>query len=96
MNKVTLQVPINKTLKLSAEKEAIAQGFSSLQETIRVFLSQLAARTITIQFATPDEKLTVKQEAILTRKYQQVKKDIAAGEGFIAHSVDEMMQQLRS
>lgn len=45
---------------------------------------------------TPDEILTPRQEAILTRKYEKAKKEIAAGKGFVAHSVEEMMEQLRS
>jgi hypothetical protein len=38
MNKTVLQIPINQELRISAEQEALSQGFSSLQELVRVFL----------------------------------------------------------
>jgi hypothetical protein len=61
-------------------------------------MTQLAKKTITIGFSqkTEDEILTPRQEAILKRKYEKAKRDFAQGRGFVAHSVDEMMTQLRS
>ena len=40
--RTVLQVPLNIDLRKEAEKQALAQGFSSLQEIVRVFLKQLA------------------------------------------------------
>lgn len=98
MSKVTLQVPVNKSLKIEAEKAAIEYGFSSLQEAIRLFMTQFANRTLSIGFSqsVPDETLTSQQEAILSKKYNKAKKEIAKGKGFVASSVEEMMLQLRS
>ncbi len=98
MSKVTVQVPVDKSLKASAERVALESGFSSLQEAIRVFMKQLSKKTLTIGFsqATQDEILTPKQEAILKKKYEKAKKEIAEGKGFVAHSAEEMMEQLRS
>jgi len=48
MNKTVLQIPINQDLKISAEQEALSQGFSSLQELVRVFLSKIATHKIEI------------------------------------------------
>lgn len=96
MSKVTLQVPVAKSLKLSAEKVAFEEGFSSLQEAIRVFMAQFAKKGVTIHFSSPAEVLTSKQEAILTKKYRRARKEIRKGTGFVARSVDEMMSQLRS
>ena len=42
MDKVTLQIPMSKSLRIKAEKTALEQGFSSLQELIRVFLKKMA------------------------------------------------------
>lgn len=50
MQKVTLQIPMNERLKVEAEKAALAQGFSSLQELVRVLLSKVAQRKIEVQF----------------------------------------------
>jgi len=98
MNKVTIQVPVDKSLKVSAEKAALDSGFSSLQEAIRVFMAQLAKKAVSIGFISDneDEILSPEQDAILRKKYKKAKKEIAEGKGFAAHSVDEMMRQLRS
>ncbi len=45
---------------------------------------------------TPDEILTPRQEAILTKQYEKAKRDFARGEGVVVTSVDEMMKHLRS
>lgn len=89
---------MSKSLKLSAEKVASEYGFSSLQEAIRVFMAQFANKNIAIGFSqtTPDEVLSPEQEARLTKIYNKAKKELAKGEGFVAHSADEMLSQLRS
>ena len=76
MNKSTIQVPIDNNLRINAENTATSLGFSSLQEIIRVFIAQLASKTITINLVnkTPDEILTEKQEAVLIKKLEQFKK----------------------
>lgn len=48
MQKTILQLPLDKELKNNAEKVASQQGFSSLQEIIRVFLAQLASNKVEI------------------------------------------------
>lgn len=50
MQKVTLQIPMDSKLKIDAERAAVDQGFSSLQELVRVLLSKVAQRKIEIQF----------------------------------------------
>lgn len=82
MTKMTLQVPVSKTLKLSAERVALEQGFSSLQEMVRLFLAQIAKRALTIGFSpTIDEILTSREEAVLIKKYEAAQKEIKKGKG---------------
>lgn len=50
MNRVVLQIPMDFKMKQAAEKEALAQGFSSLQAAVRLFLVQLGKRTIDSTF----------------------------------------------
>ena len=50
MNRTVLQVPISADLKKAAETEAAAQGFSSLQEVVRVFLKKLSQKSIAVGF----------------------------------------------
>ena len=46
MQRAVLQVPINSQLRQQAEKAAMSQGFSSLQEIVRLFLTKLAEKGI--------------------------------------------------
>ncbi len=98
MNTMILQVPVDATVRTRAQKVANEIGFSSLQDAVRLFLANLAAGRLSASFTaqTPDEVLTPAQEKILTKKYLQAKKDIAAGKGITTSSVDEMMEYLRS
>jgi len=45
MKRTILQIPINPVLKAAAEKKAEMLGFSSLQEMVRVLLTQLTRKT---------------------------------------------------
>lgn len=96
MNTITLQVPVNKAIRLSAQKAANNLGFSSLQDAVRLFLANLAAGKLTASFSEsyPDEVLTPAQEKILEKKYQEVKKEIARGEYQTVHSAREFMEKI--
>ena len=50
MDRVTLQVPVSKDIKIAAQEKAQAMGFSSLQEAVRVFLYQFAAGKVDVSF----------------------------------------------
>ncbi len=50
MNRVVLQVPMDYQMRQEAEEGALAQGFLSLQDAVRLFLNQLAKRSITVTF----------------------------------------------
>lgn len=50
MNRTVLQVPLDSALRKEAEKQALSQGFSSLQEAVRIFLKKLAKGEIEIIF----------------------------------------------
>ena len=51
MSRAVLQIPIQATLRQAAEKQALEQGFSSLQEAVRVFLKKLANGAMNVTFA---------------------------------------------
>ena len=93
-----IQVPASPLLKLAAEKTAKEQGFSSLQEAIRIFMTQLAKKTISVSFSqsATSEILNSRQESILTKKYLKTKREITKGKGFTAKTVSEMMKDLRA
>ena len=62
MNQTILQVPVDKKLKERAAKAASHQGFSSLQEIVRVFLNQLAKREVRLGFTYPAVELSPKND----------------------------------
>ena len=90
MNKTVLQIPINRDLKISAEQEALSQGFSSLQELVRVFLSKIATHKIevTIQEST---MLSEKNE----KRYLDMTKDFELGKNvYSSNSVSDLVNKL--
>ncbi len=90
MNKTILQIPINQELRINAEKEAISQGFSSLQELVRVFLSKVASHRIEVNIQEPFY-LSEKNE----NRYIDMTKDFESGNNVSsAVSVDELMQKI--
>ncbi len=63
MTRTTLQIPLDTVLRDKAEKAAIASGFSSVQEIVRVFLNKLASKSISVGFYEKDVILSKKAES---------------------------------
>lgn len=70
----TLQIPVKKDLRDRAVKAATAQGFSSLQEAVRIFLIQFATNKVSVTFTNADS-LSEKNE----RRYTRMITDVASG-----------------
>lgn len=75
MNISVLQVPVDKNLRERAASVARKMGFSSLQETVRVFLARLASGEINVKFEPRASRLSPKNE----KRYNQMIKDIESG-----------------
>ena len=92
MSKTIIQVPVTKTLRNRAALAAADFGFSSIQESIRVFLNQLAKKQISISF-TP-KPIQLSPQAI--KRYNKITNDIESGKEklFTANSVKELMAHL--
>lgn len=81
------------TLKKSATEAAIAQGFSSLQEAVRVFLKKLAEGSMNVSYIEKTVQLTPKA----IRRYSRMSKEIESGKGWYeAKDVDDLMRQLNA
>lgn len=90
MEKTVLQIPMSKSLRARAEKSALEQGFSSLQEIIRVFMSKLASKTIDVTF---QETITLSPQA--EKRYEKMLKDFEKGKNvYYAKDVNDLMDQL--
>ena len=94
MDTVTLQVPMNKSLRDTAAVVAADYGFSSLQEVIRVLLNKLAKRQLSVNIEQfPAVKLSAKNE----KRYLKMVDDFKAGRNvYYAKDVDDMMKQLHA
>lgn len=93
MSKTVLQIPIDATLRREAEKQALAQGLSSLQEAVRIFLRKLAERRIGISLEEAEEAVQLSPRAI--RRYNKMTEDFKKGRNIhTAKSVDDLMKQM--
>jgi antitoxin component of RelBE/YafQ-DinJ toxin-antitoxin module len=72
MNKTTLQIPINETLRNRASKNATLQGFSSLQEVLRVFINKFAKNEIQFNFTEPIVYLSEKNNKRYSRMIDEI------------------------
>ncbi len=90
MSRTILQVPVSKELKEKAEEAASKQGFSSLQESVRIFLTELSQGGLKISFE-PVVRLTPKAE----RRYEKLTEDVESGRNVESvRNVKNMMSKL--
>lgn len=90
MSRTVLQIPINKDLKINAEEAALSQGFSSLQELVRVFLSKVASHKI---------EVTLQDRVMLSerneKRYLDMTTDFELGHDiYNARGVDDLINKL--
>lgn len=94
MNKTIIQIPVDKTFRDQAMKAALSEGFSSLQELMRVFLHRLINKQVTLRFEEPPVQLSPRA----ARRYDKMIRDIDSGrvktKSFT--SVDALMKDLTS
>jgi antitoxin component of RelBE/YafQ-DinJ toxin-antitoxin module len=89
MQKTILQVPITRDLKINAENAAHEQGFSSLQEIVRVFLAKLAAKKVEV---TLDSIILSNENE---NRYLSMTKDFESNKNVnITQDVDDLLTQL--
>ncbi|MBI2599622.1 hypothetical protein HYW43_01740 [Candidatus Daviesbacteria bacterium] len=92
MHKVTLQIPMDSKLKIDAEKAALNQGFSSLQEVLRIFMKKFASKKIDITF---EEENVVYLSPKAEKRYLKVMKDLEEGKNvYTAKNTEEFFRQL--
>ena len=92
MSRTTLQVPMSTQLREQAEKQAFEQGFSSLQEAVRLFLSKLAKGSFDITF---EKSIQLSPKAI--KRYDKMIDEVEKGLNvYKAKDVDDLMRQLNS
>jgi antitoxin component of RelBE/YafQ-DinJ toxin-antitoxin module len=94
----TLHIPISKAIKDQAEIVVKKQGYTSLQEVIRVLVFALANGDIRTTFIPTDltQVLNENQEITLAKREKETRKAIKQGDAHVATSVKEMMSVLEN
>jgi antitoxin component of RelBE/YafQ-DinJ toxin-antitoxin module len=94
----TLHIPINKAIKDQAETIVKKQGYSSLQEVIRILVFALANGDVKSTFIPTDmtQVLTSNQEKVLMQREKETREAIKQGKAHSAYSVKEMMSILEN
>ena len=93
MSRTVVQIPLTTDLRDQAYEMAISQGFSSLQEAMRVILHKFVKGTLSVGVYTEPAPIQLSAKAI--KRYDQMDKDRREGKKFeSASSVAELMQQL--
>ena len=77
MQRVILQVPMSRDLKESAQNASSDLGFSSLQEAIRVLLTKLSKKELSLKVEEVEEITHLSPAA--ERKFKKAVADIKAG-----------------
>lgn len=78
MQRVIVQVPMNKDLKEKAEAISSDLGFSSLQEIIRVLLTKLSKKEFSLRVEENIEEITHLSKTA-ERRFKRAVEDIKAG-----------------
>lgn len=96
MQRVILQVPMTRELKEKAEDVSRDFGFSSLQETIRVLLTKLSKKELSLRITEETEEITYLSKSA-ERKFKKAIEDIKAGRNiYKPKNKDEFFKLLRS
>ena len=91
--KTIIQVPVEKKLREEFELVALDQGFSSLQEVIRLFMRKFAKGEMSVVFADEEQ---LSPRAI--RRYEKMIRDVESGKVKTKKftSVEALMDDLNS
>lgn len=96
MDRAVIQLPLPISLKIHAQQTAIEQGFSSLQEFIRVILAQIVKKGATITIGgVVDEPVVLSAKA--KKRYLQMEKDFRNNKNILSvRNVDELIKHLHA
>lgn len=75
MAKTIIQIPVDKTLRDQATRAALSEGFSSLQELMRIFLHRLVNKQVVLRFEEPPIQISPRAG----RRYDKMIDDIDSG-----------------
>lgn len=87
-----IQVPLKASIKKKAEQVAEDYGYSSIQEVIRIFLTNFSKGDIQLQLRNTHavEYISPEFEAFLEKREKEFKKAIKARKAYTIHSAKEL------
>ncbi len=94
MNNTILQVPMNRKLRDDATIAVRSQGFSSLQEAVRVFLSGMATGIHRVTFEPPKIQLSTRAIHRYNKMIDEIKSKKVKTKEFT--NVKDMMRYLNT
>jgi antitoxin component of RelBE/YafQ-DinJ toxin-antitoxin module len=93
MDTTILQIPMSKKLKKEAEAAAHEMGFSSLQESVRVILTKLSKKELTVSIENHIHPIQLSEKA--QKRYEKMDQDFKTGKNIMtAQNTDDLMSQL--
>lgn len=92
-NDTILQIPISKSLRYQAQSQVIEAGFSSLQDYIRLHLTQL--KNNVIHLTTKSKPIVLSNKAI--KRYNIISKDIDRNKNlYKTKNINDLISQLNA
>lgn len=92
MSRTVVQIPVSTELRDAAYKAAVTQGFSNLQEAMRVIMHNFSVGALKVEVFS--EQKPVKLSAKAIKRYNKMDEDRKAGKFYTANSLEEFFQQL--
>lgn len=93
MSRTVVQIPLTTDLRDQAYAMAISQGFSSLQEAMRVILHKFVKGSLSVGVYT--EPASVQLSAGAIKRYDQMTKDFQSGKNIsTSKNIEELMEEL--
>lgn len=88
-----MQIPVTTDLRDQAYQMAIAQGFSSLQEAMRLVMHRIARGSLRFDVYVEPEPVQLSSEAI--KRYNKMDEDLQAGKNFkTAKNINDFLGKL--
>lgn len=96
MIRAVIQTPVTPQLRREAEQAAREQGYSSLQDAIRMYLRKLARREVRVQLQEQLPPVKLSPRAI--KRYDKMTHDIESGKAKLRwfDNVDDLVRDLNS
>lgn len=96
MSRIVIQTPVTSQLRVEAERVAREQGYSSLQDAIRMYLRKLARREIKVQLQEQFPPVQLSPKAI--KRYDKMTRGIISGRTKLKwfDRVDDLISDLNS